>query len=101
MSPSSALCAVLSPPTVEQPSKPVATATAQVIKTVNDVQPPVAQTEVVKKDPVPTAAPTEGPAAASSTPEEKTAKEETKESKSAEVDKEVKKNEPVKKLYCN
>jgi hypothetical protein len=95
----SALCVVLSPPTVEQPSKPVVVAAAQVITAVNEAQPQIAQTEVVKKDPVPTAAPTEGPAAASSTPDEKTAKEETKEAKS--VDKEVTKNEPVKKMYCN
>lgn len=100
IAPNSALCSVLSPPTAAEPNKPVVVAVSQVITVINDVQPPVAQTEVViKKDPAPTAAPTEGPAATSA-PEDKTAKEETKETKSA--DKGTTKNEqPVKKLYCN
>jgi hypothetical protein len=87
IAPSSALCQVLSPPTASEPVKPVQTAANEVIKTVSASTP---RSE------------TGGPAATSSTPDDKAEmadKADTKEL--ASNDKPGTKNEPAKKMYCN
>jgi len=100
IAPNSALCQVLSPPTASEPTRPVQTATNEIIKTVTSVVPPSGGPSSPTEPNVNSTAPASPPSTNDKTADKKDDKKDDA-TKVASASDPGKSQQPSKKMYCN